>query len=673
MKRSISPSLITLLKTKSFQLAIIFLMASTVVVLFAFYITFYKFPEKISRDYVLNTRSGINTELEKLEKHCQEIALVPEVVDGVYKQDISALSGILPWQLNKYGVGIMSAINKDGFTLVRTKTTARTGDNFFLNAPLGRAIASTNDPVASVEVNSGDTSQLMLLTGCDVHKDNKNIGALTANYLADDSFASRFAEKYLNKDVQIVFYTKDSGVYSSSFSNETDRKLFSSYFYPESAWIKNASDNSFVRTAKGDIFLIRNVIFPGLESSPGGALVLIPLNNIFLIGSLGAVLPILLFLFFLFILHRRFSRKEKQNIWCCPFISIFAIFYVFSSLALFTSLYSQYPLLRSGVYQLYNSVLRFQPDGGVFDRRYTQRISAVVDTGNESVNAIRLSISYNPSQIKVQSVDMDRSICGHFILSEHNSEVGKIKMECIIPNPGFTGNNAVVADLFVKALEDTTTTTIKFLSDTEVLANDGLGTSVLRLANDSTLRFENSGNRQQNKELTVFSPSHPNAERWYSNGRVDISWEPRYSGIVTAADNSCVVSPASLPPLHKNVPRDGIYRFIVSAKDASGLDNLGEVTVRVDTTPPDKVELKASETKVKPGGMVRFQASGHDALSGLQRVFYIKVNDEIFFPIGSEIYIPFPQSGKYNVTLRAYDKAGNYKDATQKIIVSRFQ
>jgi hypothetical protein len=344
-----------------------------------------------------------------------------------------------------------------------------------------------------------------------------------------------------------------------------------------------------------------------------------------------------------------------------------------SCLAFIFAFYNRFIEFKNRPFPLYNSILRFQPEGGVFDRRFAQRMSVMLDTGGESVNAIRLSLSYNPDELKIQSVDMDRSVCKNFIISEHNSESGKIVMECIIPKPGFKGNSAVVTDLYLKPQEGVTQSSLHFLEDSQVLADDGLATNVLRMAVDSTLRFDNSDSLDKQQSLVVFSPTHPNPERWYSKRTVDLSWAPFLPASIKAATQSHDASDPELPPIHKTVTSDGVHTFTIEAKNSTGELISGSVTARVDTTPPEKLELKASETRIKPGGLVRFTATGEDSMSGLQRVFYLKINDEIFFPIGSEMYVPFPQAGKYTITLRAYDKAGNYRDVSKKILVKRYQ
>ncbi len=659
-------------RNQSFKLSVCFLVIFSLVVLGVFYLVFNWLPRQTSEKYIAKLDSAFNLEIEELNNKNKLIANSPDIIEGLATENLSLLTKAIPRQIIAQQVDLIGILNKDGIVLTRTQPISLKGDNFFLNSPLGRSMAKFNGSVSSVEINSNDRRQLLFINSQPVNLDNNLLGYVLTSYIADDNLAAKFFNNYLDKRVNLAFYTKQNGVVGSSFDSDSKKNLFAAYFYPDSPWIKDGLDNSILRTPQGDLILVRNIILSGQESSPGGVLIFIELKNVWLWGTIGLIFPVIIFFVAWFLFNKHYKKKIRLNFLCCPLVVILLGFYFIVSFVFYTILFNNFPLLKPGIYPLYNSTLHFQPEGGVLDRRFAQKISVILDTGNESINAIRLALKYNPLEIKVQSVDMDRSICKYFILSEHNSQSGDIVMECMIPNPGFKGNSAVLADLFIKSLEDTTVSTVYFSEDTQILANDGLATNVLRLANDSTFYFENSADRSKNKGLVVFSPSHSNPERWYSNRYVNLSWAPNYSAVVSEVDQLCPEALVSSPPFYKKLKHDGIYNFLVSAKDEAGLDVFGNIIIKIDTVPPEKVELKSSGEKVKPGEIVRFEASAQDGLSGLQKVFYIKINDGIFFPIGDEIHIPFLQAGTYYITLRAYDKAGNYKDVTKKIIVRRW-
>ncbi len=661
------------LASTSFLTATAALVISFVLISILLYIGYQQRPDHDAERVLRQAQDAISRELTESIANGDAMALNPELADAIEKEDQEAIAEQLSFGTNEKGSAFMAVTNDQGIVLNRTASNAKIGDNYFLNHPLGRRMFASGQSAASIEIRTNDPRELMLLSGRFVYKGDKKVGALLFGYATDNDYATYFARNYLPAGTEIGFYTKEYGLSGTSVQKEIGKELLARYVRPELEMIQTDHAKRFLLLPDGRFFIAQNLILPGSEDSGGGMLLFTPLPYITNVVIFCLLFPLVVFFIVLFFAHRAKRREEKTNWVFSPFIIGFIVLYVISCSALALGFYNRFIKFKLIPYPLYNSVLRFQPEGGVFDGRFAQRMSVILDSGGEAINAMRLVLSYNPKELKVQSVDMDRSICEHFILSEHNSVSGKIVMECIIPNPGFKRNGGIVTDLFFKPLPGVKQSSIHFLDDSEVLANDGLATNVLRLAVDSTMRFEESASIDTQKSLTLFSPTHPNPERWYSKKNITLSWAPNIPAELLAEMASHDMSPATLPPLKKTVQSDGIHAFKIQGHNAQGELISGELTARVDTTPPEELTLLASETTIKPGGLVRFEASGKDFLSGLQRVFYLKINDEIFFPISNQVYIPFPQAGTYTITLRAYDKAGNYRDVSKKIIVNRYQ
>ncbi len=649
------------------------LAASLVASLVLLYVGYSYYPRFVSENNLERVRSGVVQEFEYIRAKGEMYAASPDLAAAVAAEDTAALSRLIVSRTDERGAQLVVTTNKQGNVINRAKNTNSIGDNFFLNNPLGRKVAHSGADAASVEVRSIDPRLAIFSSGHYIYQNDEKVGALFIGYETDDVYARHIAQSYLPENTQIAFYTKDNGLHGTSITRPIGKEVLARYLRPELDIVKTDLETRLVRMPDYRLFIVQNVWLPGAEESTTGLLIFTPLPYIYLIMLLSFIVPLIFFLLLLTLCHREFLHPKKLHLFSTPAIVISVVVYLISVITLLLSFYNTFLPFQATQYPLYNSTLRFQPEGGVFDRRLPQRISVLLDSGGESINAIRLSLEYNPSELKIQSVDMDRSLCEHFILSEHNSQTGRIEMECIISNPGFKGTSAVVTDLFFKAEDHTSLSALRFLEDSQVLANDGLGTNVLRMAINSTIRFEDGQALANEDRLIVFSPTHPNPERWYSKKTVFISWAPSIIGNVSFDEEQMNTNPFGLPPLRIVVPKEGEHNLSVRARNTSGKEIAGAIKVRVDSTPPEVLTLSASETKIKPGGLVRFTAAGSDSLSGLQRVFYLKINNEIFFPIGSEIQIPFPEVGNYTITLRAYDKAGNYRDVSKKITVRRYQ
>jgi len=637
------------------------------------YVGYHYYPRLSAEKNLERTQYGISRELDEMKRTGDALAAFPDVAAAIAAEDIEALDRLIVSNTTERGTQRFVMTNSQGNVISRTFSRNIIGDNLFLNNPLGRAMAQSGEGGVSIQVSSIDPRQAILTSGRFVYQKEQKVGALLYGYGADDTYAQYFAKEYLPKNTQIAFYTKENGLSGTSITRPIGKDVLGRYLRPELELLKSDHSTRLIRMPDFRLFIAQNLWLPGAEESTTGLLIFTPLPHIYTLMALSFFLPLLLFLLLLVLSHCELRRPQKLHLFSAPTIVIPGTIYIVAMLALLLSFFNNFLPFQGSVFPLYNSILRFQPEGGVFDRRFPQRISVLLDSGGEAINTIRLSMEYNPAELKVQSVDMDRSICKHFIVSEHNSQTGHIEMECIIPNPGFKGSSAVLTDLFFKAEEETTLSSLHFLSDSEVLANDGLATNVLRMAIDSTIRFEDGQALENQDRLIVFSPTHSNPERWYSKKTVFVSWAPAVIGSVSLDGENPATSPFGLPPLKKIIAEEGKHFIHINAKNARGETVSGSLAVRIDTTPPEVLTLAASETKIKPGGLVRFMAAGSDSLSGLQRVFYLKINDEVFFPIGTEIQVPFPQAGNYTVTLRAYDKAGNYREVSKNIVVRRYQ
>lgn len=637
------------------------------------YFGFHEQPEKDASLAVVTTQEAIETELKEITEQGERLAESPGLVEAIQKEDAEAIGLALKPYINDRGLTLFNVVNAEGVVIARTQTKNKIGDNFFINNPIGRRMIESGENHSSIELRATDPRQILFISGHFIYSGEQRIGAMFLAYSTDDSFSKYLRDKYLSPGTEVAFYTNEYGLTSSSIERPIGKELLNRFVRPELDLFQKNYSKRYILLPDGRLFIAQNILLPGAESKTSGILIFTPLTYIFKIFLLGGLLPLLIFFLTLYIILRADKKKEKDH-WLVSFIMIcVAAVYLVGFAALTFALFNKFLQFKVTPYPLYNSVLRFQPEGGVFDSRFAQRMSVILDSGGEAINAIRLSISYNPKELKVQSVDMDRSICVHFIISEHNSVSGKISMECIIPNPGFKKNAGIVSDLFFKPLEGVKQSSVHFLSDSEVLANDGLATNVLRMAVDTTMRFDEASSVESQQSLLLFSPSHPNPERWYSNKTVSLSWTPRIPAKVLAHEDLHEASLLSLPQIKKVVSKDGEHVFNVQGTNDSGTMISGKITARVDTTPPEELELSASETRIKPGGLVRFSVKARDSMSGLQRVFYLKINDEIFFPIGDQIHVPFPQAGTYTVTARVYDRAGNHRDVSKKIIVKRYQ
>jgi hypothetical protein len=226
-----------------------------------------------------------------------------------------------------------------------------------------------------------------------------------------------------------------------------------------------------------------------------------------------------------------------------------------------------------------------------------------------------------------------------------------------------------VAELLIKTLREGGFD-LKFGDETQVLANDGLGTSVLRLAIDG---HYNVFSRQTG--LKVFSLSHPNSNRWYQARNVNFYWRnDKPSQYAFSFNQKPVDIPDKNHPSGQTsakflAPSDGIYYFHLLSLNSGQVSQTIHFQVKIDSTPPSAAKIQVSNNLPVIGEVVRFKFSGKDNLGNLVKAFYIKIDDAVFLPVGGDFTTVFFKTGEHKVTVRVYDQAGNFTDSAAVINV----
>ncbi len=621
-----------------------------------------------------NFQAGIVQDLAYLKEQGDAVAKDDLLQKYVISQDSEKLIEITKKEISMWGIGLMGVTDSEGILLSRTKSVGNLGNNAFLTTPHGRTV-DRKGQVESIEISGFSPSQLLMTTGRRIMQNGHIIGSLFANHLMDNFYATRFRDTYLSNGIEVVFYTKEFGVYGNSFSDSETSKLINSYFNSGSEWVQNGSSGKTISFNDGNFYLVENIIFPGLEKSPGGALLFIPRSDFSnLANIITALLTLLVFIIFALQHHLR-SRGEERG-WRYYALLFFISIPVFV-LALFALHIQNIGYLKLGriPYALYNSTLRIQPEFGIYDVDFEQRFSIVVDTGDESINAVRIELVFDPKAIEVKALETASPTCSYVIENTIDAVLGKANLSCVVLKSAGERGSLPIADIVVVPKRPGTFTLSFNKEETKVLASDGLGTDVLRMAQSGNYQVDNFDPNlftTTTKSFVVFSPTHPNQSRWYNSSTARFVWRGKSDAVYAYAFDS---SPDTIPSkahttkdsaVNVPIPGDGIFFFHLQL--VSG----GPVThyrLQADATPPSIVSIHLSAEKIVEGDVVRFSFEAQDAGSGIQQNYYVDLGNHLFLPTGSQLFIPFLELGDQKVVLRVYDAAGNYSEKSQIIYV----
>ncbi len=637
----------------------------------------------ISNKTIDDFKSGISRDLAHLKTEGDELAQSDILKKYIQSKDSEKLIEFTKAEIIKRHIGLMGVVDKNGIVLSRTNSTGNLGNNSFLVNPVARVVAEGKYAESIEATYIFDPSQIFLTTGRPVNDGGDMIGALFANYLADDVYAIRFQDSYLPKGTKVVFYNKNAGVYGNGFAESNSRKLINSYFDVGSDWIKNGRSGETISFDDGSFYLVENIIFPGLEESPGGAFLFIPREDFSKTVNLSISIFVLL-IFVLFTLKYHFLSKNEEQGWRYYSLLVFIAGVVF--VVSFSSLHLEnigYSKLERVPYILYNSTIRIQPEFGIYDMDFDQKFSVFVDTGDESINTVQIGLLYDPKAVEVKDIIPDTDVCSYVIEKNIDVKAGKVDLACVLLKSDIDGRQSLkLADIVVKPLH-VGVFTLSFDSDnTKVLANDGLGTDVLRASQPGSYRVDNfdpiltdtevSNTSSDKRPFVVFSPTHPNQSRWYNTDYAHFVWRGQPGAVYKYAfDNHADTIPSNDKTIQGTsikmpVPGDGVFYFHLQLVDGSPVVHY---EIQEDKTPPTITSINLSSENIIAGDVVRFSFESYDNGSGIQKNYYVDLGNHLFLPTGLELFVPFIEPGDQKLVLRVYDDAGNYSEKTQIIHV----
>ena len=329
--------------------------------------------------------------------------------------------------------------------------------------------------------------------------------------------------------------------------------------------------------------------------------------------------------------------------------------------------------------------LYLSPSSGTFFVGSTFDISIFLNTGGNDINAVKVDLKFDPKKLQITSPTAGRSFITVWISQPVFSNVeGTATFQGGIPSPGINTSAGLVSTITFRAIAPGETS-ISILDSSLVLLNDPKGTNVLASVGKGIYQIT----LPPPEGPKVFSPTHPDQNKWYSNNSPTISWEKEEG--VTDFSFSIDQNPFGAPD---NVSEgdqtsvsfanleDGIWYFHIKAKKGDVWGGISHYALLIDTTPPagfqitiDPILRKENVTSREP--MISFLTT--DSLSGISHYLFKiidlektekGVSEEPFFiEVTSPYKIPPLNPGLYQIIIRAFDLAGNFRDSIEKIEV----
>lgn len=335
--------------------------------------------------------------------------------------------------------------------------------------------------------------------------------------------------------------------------------------------------------------------------------------------------------------------------------------------------------------QVQGATLSVSPSSGTFTVGSTFDVSIFLDTEKESINAIGLSMGFSPDKLQVVSPSVGKSIIEVWTASpKFNNQTGRIDLQGGIPG-GINVKNGLVTTVTFR-IKSVGSSIFKFLDGSRVLLNDGLGTDALKRATNGVYQLT----LPPPAGPIVASTTHSSQSNWYSNPNAILNWslDETPEGYSYILNQEPVDFPDNISEGQRNAItyknlNDGVHYFHIKALRNGVWGGVTNFAIQIDTTPPAKfpIEVIPSSRTTKRQPVVQFNTT--DYLSGIDHYELKIINldlknsrggsqkevQPLFIEAVSPYILSFLDFGKYDVIIRAYDKAGNYREITRRLSI----
>jgi len=329
------------------------------------------------------------------------------------------------------------------------------------------------------------------------------------------------------------------------------------------------------------------------------------------------------------------------------------------------------------------ATLSLQPSTGTFQVGSTFEVSVYIDTQKETINAIEAYLHFPADKLQLVSPATGSSIIDLWISQpKYNNAAGTIELRGGIPQ-GVNVSKGLVSTLMFR-VRDTGSALVSFADNSRVLLNDGQGTDKLQQTYSGVFSLV----LPPPAGPVVVSETHPVQTEWYADNDLAFTWsqDEGVDGYSYVLSQEPIAIPDGISEGTENGVRfrdvaDGRHYFHLKALRSGIWGGATHFAARVDTTPPAEfpIEIFPSQKTTERRPTIQFQTT--DAASGLNR-YEVKIvplkqenasgkeeSQPFFFEVESPYIASALELGTYDVIVRTYDNAGNFRDVPERLSI----
>lgn len=325
------------------------------------------------------------------------------------------------------------------------------------------------------------------------------------------------------------------------------------------------------------------------------------------------------------------------------------------------------------------ATMSLSPSTGTFSVGSTFDLSIFLDTSGKSVNALAVSLTYPPDMLQVVSPSLGQSVIGVWTAApKFNNLSGKLDLQGGIPG-GITASNALISTVTFR-VKSVGSAIVKFLDGSKALLNDGLGTNALSQTSSAILNLR----LPPPAGPVLVSETNPDETKWYRNRTVSFRFASSAQDVqgysYTLSDDP-TVTPDNINRGIKNSVTysdvsDGIHFFHAKSLRDGIWGGVSRYSVKIDATPPADFKIDIIPSNYTSSSKPVIQFTTTDAFSGVGH-YEIKIvplsekkPDMLFTETVSPYISGDLEKGSYDVIIRAYDNANNYREVTERLVIS---
>lgn len=334
------------------------------------------------------------------------------------------------------------------------------------------------------------------------------------------------------------------------------------------------------------------------------------------------------------------------------------------------------------------ATIAFNPSSGTHPTGETFSVGIYVASTDQSMNAAGATITYPTDKLQVVSISKSGTIVDFWAQEPSFSNTGgTVKFEGVVLPPGYQGLSGKLLTINFKG-KASGIADVK-MGESKVLANDGLGTPILKSVSGATFTIKEAENKPETikvEELPqaipgapeetcepdslIYSTTHP-GQIWRKENTAVFSWDAADDVVASRigfdknpdSEPTVLNKPAIVEKKYENV-EDGIWYFHLSLQNNDGWTKTEHFKVKIDSTPPEVAlnEIPREDlTNPKPVISLKIK----DKMSCVKD-FTINIDGEKVdynkLPDGN-YELETIEPGDHELSVVAYDRAGNQNES----------